>query len=119
MTDLADQLAEGQETIRQLRAVLLPELSWQHFLKASPRQRIMLRVFLGTNGLISHERLRAAYEQTGEVVAPKTMAVQMCRLRKILKARGISIMTVWGEGFAMTPENKQRLVDLLNPAGRP
>lgn len=44
---------------------------------------------------------------------PKIFDVFLCKVRPKLKYRGVDIETIWGRGWSMTQENKDRLRALL------
>lgn len=45
---------------------------------------------------------------------PKIMDVNICKLRKILGPLGVEIVTVWGIGWHVKAEHRNRLRDLLS-----
>lgn len=58
---------------------------------------------------------RHSDEQPGDSL----IGVLVCRIRKRLQPHGVTIETLWGVGYAMTPENIQKLRDVLAPPVEP
>ena len=46
----------------------------------------------------------------------KIVDVYVCKIRKKLQPFGIKIETMWGRGYAMTPESRQSVTRYLNSA---
>jgi DNA-binding response OmpR family regulator len=52
-----------------------------------------------------------------ETPMEKIIDVFVCKLRKKLDPFGISVETVWGQGYKMSAENKQKILDLMRDEG--
>jgi len=76
------------------------------------------RVFLALlkRDVCSKEQLmNAAYDllYDGDLPGIKIIDVFICKIRKKLKPHGIAINTVWGQGFYLTAEARQRANDMI------
>lgn len=115
---LEAELAEAQEEIRQLRALVLQQDGWRAPLELdlTATQEAILAALV-TGGLRSKETLHAATRGPGREVETeiKIVDVQICHIRRKLKPYGLVITTVWGRGYELQAESRERL---LNWAGR-
>lgn len=60
--------------------------------------------------------MAALYRDGGRDEAEiKIVDVFICKIRKKLRAFGIEIITRWGEGYALAPETKAIVRDMLAP----
>jgi two-component system cell cycle response regulator CtrA len=57
---------------------------------------------------------RVTDDETPEI---KIIDVFVCKLRKKLADYGVTVETIWGEGYKLTPEGKEILVGLMKAEG--
>ncbi|WDR03643.1 helix-turn-helix domain-containing protein [Devosia algicola] len=57
--------------------------------------------------------LRACVKNMYDEPDIQVVDVHMCRLRKVLRPHGVTIDTIWGFGFRMTPESCAKVKALL------
>jgi DNA-binding response OmpR family regulator len=115
IAQLRDQLAEANETIRQLTEVARGPSSVRYRgVDASRSERAILEVLSTTDGIVSRRMMRrvvgAAIGRLTDC-SIKTVDVSVCRLRARLRqlTPPIFIGTAWGEGYYMTQLHKDRL----------
>ncbi len=103
MTPLAEQLAEAHETIRQLRAALVPTASIPRYpsLNLSRTETCIINCLMDGN-LWSDDALQARSDVINRRLVDGTFSVKITisRLRKKLPD-GVAIENVWGEGYTM------------------
>lgn len=51
-------------------------------------------------------------------IAPKSVDVYICRIRKALEPHRIEIATLWGYGYQMNPPDRRKIMDLILTAVR-
>lgn len=88
--------------------------------KTSPLEAAMLALLLRRNEA-TKDQLHTVIEQNRptmgkEPVDQKMVDVMICKLRKKIKPHGVTIDTMWGIGYHMTSENRERCSALLMKA---
>ncbi len=114
--DLSEQVGELEEQVRQLRAMLTPQVelpAWMPRLSGIERSIILT---LLARPFVPYEAMLNAVWPMGEGrdgAEPdvKTLAVYVTRLRRKVEGHGIIINGVWGRGLEMAQQSR----DLLNP----
>lgn len=87
------------------------------FFKVSPHEAAILATMLKRNE-VTKDQLHTVIEQNRptqgkEETDPKMVDVLICKLRKKLKPHDIGIETMWGLGYAITSDGRDRAVALL------
>jgi len=80
-----------------------------------PHQRRMLGLLMKRDQATREQIIIAVWGDGPEAKQPdlRTIDVHISHIRKKLKPSGAKITTLWGEGFMMTPADKQKLRDHL------
>jgi two-component system cell cycle response regulator CtrA len=108
-----DRLREENELLRlrvdELEQIMLrPELPL--CLKITRRQSQVLGLLLARPVVSTADAMTALYELgTGDPPNDTIVSVLVCHLRRRLKPFGINIETLWGRGYRLPPEDKERL----------
>lgn len=116
---LAARVEEQAEEIRQLKAELAmapwePPAALQI---GRGQQLAALRLLLARDRVVNFWAIRSAILDGGifrcaaEDVTDNHMKVVVSKLRTKLRAHGMNIETVWGEGYRLPPETRQRLLN--------
>ena len=99
---------ELRETVRQLRAAMVPETvaidpSWR-------LTRTEARMFrhLASRDLATRESLELAMfsHRMDEPPNPKTIDIYLCKLRAKTERHGVAIVNVWGEGWRLVERER-------------
>lgn len=99
-TELLNRLAAQQERIRQLEEILAPStvripLEWK-----LPPSEALVFACLAARDMASRDMIHhALYSARMEDADPKVVDVFICKMRKKLERFGVSIETVWGDGY--------------------
>lgn len=68
-------------------------------------------------GMASRETLMAAlyYDRPTDRDEPeiKIVDVVVCKIRKKLKPFGIDLLTIWGQGYRLSPEDRERCKSMM------
>lgn len=112
MTDIAkenarlrDRVDELEETVRQLRALASearPLPQWVPYL--TRREETMLRLFLARES-VSIEAMETVIHD-GDAKSYNLLSVYVFKLRSKLAKFGVTIKTLHGRGYSLTPESK-------------
>lgn len=76
-------------------------------------QAKLLRVLMAARAASRETLFAALYSDKLEQPDIKILDTVTCNIRPKLSRHGISIKTVWGQGYALSPENKARIEALL------
>ena len=84
-------------------------------IKLTRNQRTVVDKLLVTNGICTNENLYAALydSKQGYKPDPKILRETLRLIRRQLSPHGIEIKTVFGEGYTMPPESKDKLNELV------
>ena len=110
IASLRAQLADAQFTIRELRKVP----SSTHFrtaFKMTHGEAQLLSVIV-KHGRVTKERAHNELYECGpdaDVPNIKLLDTLICTIRRKLKPSGITIKTIWGEGWEISPEDRAKL----------
>lgn len=111
---LEQEVAELQERVRHLEEMKFG-LDWHPpvELALTPAEAVILAALIA-NERCSKENLLDASRQSGlgyrrDEVEPKIVDVYICKLRRKLQPHGLEIVTLWGRGYQLAPESRQRL----------
>jgi DNA-binding response OmpR family regulator len=108
---------EMVERIEQLEIELYGKPGWQapRELKLTPQEEAFVACLLAHDGYRSKEFLFEAV-QRGNAEDTKLVQVVACKVRQKLQPNGLDIETVWGAGYALTPQTRQRLLNWTSKA---
>lgn len=115
---LTDALNEANETIRQLRELLTPVVPFTSYrgMRVTRTERLVLDCLM-TGNARGRDLLNARIAHLNKHRSPvgdKNIDVLICRLRKVLPPN-VTIETVRGEGFCMSPASIANLRALEFP----
>ena len=105
MTDLAIQLAEAHERIRQLEAILGADDPMPACLDLTSHQARILGV-IARRPVSSAEAIATA---TGADSSANAIATQITYLRRKLVPHGVTIRSRYSEGYYLSDEDRARL----------
>lgn len=109
----AAALDDALETIRQLRGALrMRGRALYDGLAFTQDEGVILAMLLSEPGVSEQAAMLDRLNLNSPrhtVHTPNNLKVKMSKLRRKLAVYHIVIETVWGQGFAMTEENKERL----------
>jgi len=113
-----EQIIALQDRIEELEDLLgtSPPLTNAYCaLGLPPHQRRMLGLLMKRTEVTREQMIIAVWGDGPEAKQPdlRTIDVHISNIRKKLKSSGAKITTLWGEGFMMTPADKQKLRDHL------
>lgn len=107
---LREQLDVAHEELRQLRELMKPHTAFPLSWRLTAREAQVLGALLGCRGDYLHkEQLFAIVWGPDAEVTLKGVDVHLHKLRKKLAPVGISIVTVWGRGYALSAEDRATL----------
>ncbi|MDE1901502.1 MAG: winged helix-turn-helix domain-containing protein [Alphaproteobacteria bacterium] len=116
---LEDALDEAQERIRELEKEKFG-IGWMSpgCLKLTPYEERIISALMVRDAASKDNLMAAVYADRFEKEEPsiKIIDVFVCKLRQKLSRFDISIETIWGRGYKLTPEAKQRINDLSRVA---
>lgn len=110
---LTDELDELRETVRQLRAVQFNS-EWipPPAIKLTPYEARIVGCLMGRETFCSFDLLMMALysdRSSGEMPLDKIVPTFVCKARAKLVPWGIEIRNVWGRGYVMPPDSRERL----------
>lgn len=84
-------------------------------LKLTCHETAILQALMAHERVVSHEILyeatRTAHNALGREVDEKIVCIRISIMRKKLRAFGLKILTVWGRGYQIPAETRQRLLN--------
>lgn len=105
-----ERLAERDETIRQLRALLLPQADLPLEWELTHREARVFRAMLGVDMLTREAAMAALYsDRPDDAPDQKIVDVFICKLRKKTRPYGVAIDTVWGQGWRLNSRQVWRV----------
>ena len=110
---LEDELANAKEKIRQLSGTADIDPMTGHLFGLARSEAVILALLLAKNSCTREQFMNAIYDDPDDTPQTKIIDVFMCKLRKALKPLGIEIDGIWGTGYYMTQENKDKFHALL------
>lgn len=104
-----------REENRQLRQSLAGKahdfpVAWE---LTGAEQRLLNSLYSASNGFRTHDALLRAVALS-DAVEENLLKVQISRVRKKLKPHGITIKTVWGEGYEISADSKTLITNHLS-----
>lgn len=105
--------------VRSLRALVVTDIPAQ--LRVTPKEAKLLLVLVSRPMATKEQLLAEIYAdryQLGDEPYIKIIDVFVCKLRNKLPA-DVKIETLWGRGYRLPPESKQRLREMCDEAIRP
>lgn len=116
---LRTQLDEANERIKQLEAMLCPELQFPRAMQLTETEERYLRCLLGNVVTTKEIFLDRCYYDRDEP-QQKIIDVIICKVRAKLKRYAaisgvaLTIETVWGRGYSLTSESRSELRKLVS-----
>ena len=113
---LEDQVADLEEEKLRLQEELdferFGEVGWEppREFGLTKKEAAVLKALTGRDRCTKDYLLDAMYGVTEEAPGIKIIDVFICKLRAKLKPHGISISTIWGVGYELTPETREALL---------
>ena len=107
---LQTQIARLQERCAALEAALGADIN-PHVVLGLTGQEAAVFGLLMARGRASREQIMAALyglRPDGEEAEIKIVDVFVCKTRKKLRRFGIEITTLWGQGYAISPEMREK-----------
>jgi two-component system, cell cycle response regulator CtrA len=111
MTPLAQKTAEAlrqhieelEETVRQLREQLVPDVTFPREIGLTRMENAVLSFLLARSpNVVSRDRItHAIYFDKDDAPVSKVVDVMVFHLRRKLAPYGVEILTRWGSGFAI------------------
>jgi two-component system cell cycle response regulator CtrA len=114
---LAVENEELRERVRQLEEIITGfEPDFPREFQITPSEAQVLRALM-LSGMTTKDHLMHVLYGARQGDPPRTevLNVYVCKLRSKLLKFGISIDTVWGRGYAMSPASKAILKYILTP----
>lgn len=116
---LADQLSEAHETIRQLRALLVPPLVFPKEI-GLPKMENQIAAFLMQRSphVATYQNLTAILNQDRDDggTSERTLQVRICWMRPKLAKINVEIISHWRIGYSMSRESADILRRLTCPS---
>ena len=111
---LQEENAILREQVARLRKALSPLRSVAFFKLSKSEERIFS--ILLRQGYVSRSSILdfLYLERDEDEPYEKILDVFVCRLRKKLGKYGISVQTVWGQGYALTKQMRQKAYEVLD-----
>jgi DNA-binding response OmpR family regulator len=118
---LTDRIAVLEAENADLRAALRPARMLPRVLGLAP-QSVRILVALARTGSATRRQLHTAMmadRPADDGPADKAVSVLMCRIRRVLRLHGITIVVVWGQGYRVPADDLARLRGLIAEASGP
>jgi len=106
---LRNENEDLREQVRQLKAVLAPEIEVPLEWGLSASERTIVQTLIARPVATRQMIWKSLYDGMKDDRDPKVIDVFMCKIRHKLRPAGIVISTVWGRGWALAPEWRERL----------
>lgn len=108
-------LRDRVEELEELLGLRQEQADAFHKLRMSPQQKVFLSLLYRSMLVRKYTAFNAIFGARMECEQPdeNILAVQICKMRKILARFDISIETQRTAGWFMTPENKEKLRELI------
>jgi two-component system cell cycle response regulator CtrA len=113
---ICEHCEELQEQVRQLEARVLGA-GWEPPLefRLTGHEAVILQALIAHDRTVPnwllYEATRTAPNARGDDVDPKIVNVRISLLRTKLRRFGLSIITVWAQGYRLEPESRERLLN--------
>lgn len=73
-------------------------------------EEAMLGILVSSRDVVSRDKMFSImYGTHNDPPEPKIFDVMMCRIRRKLRTHGVEVMTVWGRGWYMEPEDRAKI----------
>ena len=118
MKDLRTENEELRERVRQLEELLRDPIQPLWNLSLTKTKERMLGILYRTPGVVPRERMDFALHGADSVTDLKCIDVHLSGLGRRLRPHGITIETVWGVGYRLPPESRERIAALIEKQQR-
>jgi DNA-binding winged helix-turn-helix (wHTH) protein len=112
---LRETIAERDEEIRQLKAMLGQEILFPVEWKLTKTEGRLLGLILSKSPFLASREVIAHVVWNGDCPNDKNIQVQICKIRKKIPP-GVVIVSRWGEGYSMPIESADRLRTMITDA---
>lgn len=107
--ELRERISFLEEQVLQLKEMLIPT-TWQapRILRLTTFESLILEALYHAGNIVSTKRLKDVlyyFRSDGDVPIGNGLQVFMSRLRRKVKPYGITIDTIHGRGYLLTPES--------------
>lgn len=115
LTHVRAQLDDANYLLREIQAEKSKDGRWSNYVAVAGitgKEAMLLFVLLESHGRVAKERLYHelyGMRNPDEQPDPKIVDVFVCKIRAKLKPFDIEIDTVWGHGYVMTPQNRNKM----------
>lgn len=117
LLELAALRAENdklRDQVRNLKDTFLsPAPVFSSIFKLTKNESAMLSAIFRSSGFLPTRALHIAMHGLDPDTDPKIVAVYVCKLRKKLRPHGITIESIWGEGYRIVGDSRERLRALI------
>lgn len=111
---LRDEVDMLRERLRQLERVIGVPATVPKSLGLRPLEAKVLSHLIRVPEATKESMMLALYsDNANNPPAPEVVAVVVCRLRKLLKPRGMDIETLWGRGYKLPNATKRQLTWMM------
>jgi DNA-binding response OmpR family regulator len=118
--ELAIQLAEAREEIRQLRETITPVVALPSFLSLHRKQQaLVLTLYRAAPAIVPHSRLMEIVYPDGDEPSDGHVTRMIWLCRKSLRAHGMDIKTEYGIGRYMPSQSAAILRGLISQQAVP
>ena len=113
---MCDRCLELEEQVRQLEVRVLGT-NWEppSELRLTGHEAVILQALIAHDRTVPnwllYEATRTAPNARGDDVDTKIVAVRISLLRSKLRRFGLSIITVWAQGYRLEAESRERLLN--------
>lgn len=115
---LEGEIDRLREQVRALEAALGAEFEPSVVLGLTPHEARLIGVLVKRGQATKDQLMHALYalRMDGDEPEIKIVDVYVCKVRKKLAPYGITIGTIWGQGYSMSSESRARVCQLTEQA---
>lgn len=104
--------------IAELESAIIADIPMPPAIGLTGSEEMILRVLLAKPCATKEMFLAALYgARIDDAPAPKIVDVYLCKLRRKLERFGLTITTVWGRGYMLSPDERAGVLRVLGEHG--